>query len=173
MRYTCAVALILFSGSAFANTLSVQDLKPYSNLQERMSLVRREMATFLQEGSTLQGAPGTSANPPVLRRDCIWGLILNMEAVAARFDDATTLISLATKMKDHDDELLVLRVLDIVAANLSVIAKNYQVMLGPAVRACSQDDATVTEKQKISEIYDDASALLTSLVVKLRSPNQP
>jgi hypothetical protein len=53
-------------------------------------------------------------------------------------------------MKDHDDELLVLHILDTIAANFSVIAKNFQAMLEPTMRACSQDKPTLTtEKQNL------------------------
>jgi hypothetical protein len=167
------LTLVIFPiKSAFANTLSGDDLKPFRDLQVRFSLVRKEIVDVMTQAARLRADPANSAASPAPTGGCLLQLEENLEAVAGRFDYAANLALLAARMKDRDDELSVLGNFDLVADAFPTVLKAFQPMLSGVAQACPQDKTTTTASQKLSEIYDDANALFRATTAKIRSSKQ-
>jgi hypothetical protein len=112
MRCLCAFIFLTFTifstKSAFANTLSVDDLRPFRELQARFEAVRKEIVDAMAQVARLRADPANSTNPQAPTGGCLLQLEENLEVVAGRFDYATNLALIASRMKDRDDELSVL-----------------------------------------------------------------
>jgi hypothetical protein len=157
-------SLVLSTTSATANVLSLADYESFHNFDLKIRPIANDLDALLINPPT----PGGRLEAATTTQNCMVRLIGNFDPFTAMLHDLGMLVvGLAARMAASEDELLVVGVLRIEASGFLKRMKFQRQMLDATKGYCSQDGATVAKIQEISRIYNDADALVETIVKKI------
>ena len=160
-------SLVLSATSATANVLSLADYESFHSFNLKLRPIADELAGLIGNPPMPGGMSKSGLEAATTTQNCMIRLIGNFDAFEVRVDKIGTLVGLAAKMADSRDESLVIALLNIVAPVFLEDMKALRQILNANKNRCSQDGATVAKIQEISRIYNEADALVATIVKKI------
>jgi len=168
IAFTLMASLVLSTTSATANVLSLADYENFHDFAlKKISPIAAELAGLIGNPPMPGGMSRSGLEAAVTTQNCMVRVLGNFDAFRANLHNLGTLVGLASRMVDSEDELLVIGVLRIEAPGYLEGMKSYRQILNANKNRCSQDGATVAKIQEISRVYNDADALVDTIIKKI------
>ena len=160
--FILSASLVFSTMSATANVLSLSDYESFRKFGLKTQPIADDLDALLINPPMQSGREAATAT-----QNCMVRLIANFGQFKLRVEHLGMLVGLASRMADSADELAVIALLSIRAPAFLEQMKIHRQMLDATKAYCSRDGATVAKTQEISRIYNDADALVETIIKKI------
>jgi hypothetical protein len=156
MRYFLALvlsaSLLLPATSATSNVLTPADYQSFQDLEVKMLSIADDLY-------------GLSTTQPQVA-DCLMQLAFKFDAVQADLHRIRALVGVAATMTDNEDELRVIRYLNLAAWGFIEQLKYHRLIFSSILSKCSANDIG-SKGQEVLRAWSDAASLVQSIIKKI------